>query len=133
MERVLAALMALGLLGVLTAAAWLSPRSEGHGTHEQLGLPACGWLVATGRPCATCGMTTSFASLAKGDVSGSLAAQPFGTFLALGTAAVFWIALHTALTGSRAGPSALRLIRPRMLWIVAGVWVASWAYKLVTW
>jgi len=132
-ERMFAGLVALAVLAVLAVAAWIPPSSEGHGTHQQLGLPACGWLVSTGRPCATCGMTTSFASLTKGDIGGSLSAQPFGTFLALGSASVFWIALHTALTGSRAATATLRLVRPRLLWVVGGVWAASWAYKLMTW
>ena len=47
-------------LAPLVIAAALSPSNAGHGTHRQLGLPACGWQTNMGLPCPTCGMTTSF-------------------------------------------------------------------------
>ena len=62
------------------------PRSMA--THMQLGLPPCGMVLLTGRPCPACGMTTSFALLAHGDVPNSLHANWVGTLLAL-----FWMAL----------------------------------------
>ncbi|MCA9610613.1 MAG: hypothetical protein KC619_33690, partial [Myxococcales bacterium] len=40
-----------GPLAVLVTAAMLTPSPEGHGTHTQLGLPPCGFLVYTGYPC----------------------------------------------------------------------------------
>lgn len=132
-ERIAAAIIAAGCLALLAVAAWLTPAAAGHGTHEQLGLPPCGWLVATGRPCPTCGMTTAFALAADGDLAGSFAAHPFGAVLALGTAAAFWISLHVAIFGSRAGYLAGRLLQPRPLWLAAGAWGAGWAYKIATW
>lgn len=132
-HRVGAAIVAAACLALLAVAAWLTPAPEGHGTHEQLGLPPCGWLVATGRPCPTCGMTTAFALAADGDLAGSFAAHPFGAVLALGTAAAFWISLHVAIFGSRAGYLAGRLLQPRPLWLAAGAWGAGWAYKIATW
>ena len=54
------------------------------GTHRQLGLPPCTFYTFTGGlPCPSCGMTTSFALLARGDVWNSLRANSVGTILAL--------------------------------------------------
>lgn len=132
-ERVTAALLAAGCLAVLLVAASLTPSPTGHGTHEQLGLPACGWLLATGRPCPTCGMTTAFAAGVAGDWLGSLRAHPFGTVLVLGMAAGFWGSLHVAVFGSRMGRVCARLMRPRWVWGAAGLWAGAWAYKMATW
>lgn len=60
---------------------YLTPSANGYGTHEQLGLPPCGFLMITGYPCPSCGLTTSFAHFAHGHILASLSAQPFGTFL----------------------------------------------------
>lgn len=131
--RVAAAFIAAGLLTVLLIAAWLRPAAEGHATHTQLGLPACGWATAMGRPCPTCGMTTSFAWAAHGGYVESVRAQPFAALLVVGAAAGFWAALHVALTGSRIGATIGGLVRPRVLWGLAGLALAAWAYKFVTW
>jgi len=47
----------------------------------QLGYP-CPLQAAAGIPCATCGMTRAFVSLARGDLSRALAASPLGALLA---------------------------------------------------
>jgi hypothetical protein len=130
---VLAAVVAVIALTLLILSARLHPSPDGHGTHSQLGLPPCGWVIMFNKPCPTCGMTTSFAHLAHGQVLESLRAQPAGTVLAVATAAAFWIALHAALTASRAPIMFIRLLKPRFLWILAGFWLASWVYKIVTW
>lgn len=52
-------------------------------THTTLGLPPCNFVVMTDRPCPSCGMTTSFSLLVRGDVSASLKANWVGTALAL--------------------------------------------------
>ena len=51
-------------------------------THRQLGLPPCTFADVTGVPCPSCGMTTSFALLVRGDVANSLRANWVGTLLA---------------------------------------------------
>src|SRR5690606_33691507 len=64
--RIVACGVGAGCLGVLGLAPWLTPAAAGHGTHGQLGLPPCGWVLAMGRPCPSCGMTTAFAHAADG-------------------------------------------------------------------
>jgi len=132
-QRLLAAGLAIGMGTVLGIAAWISPDDAGHGTHEQIGLPACSWAIQFDAPCMTCGMTTAFAHAAEGDVLGSLLTQPMGMLLAVGTAVGFWFALYVAVTGSRAGVMAGHLLRPKSLYVMAGLAGAAWIYKFVTW
>jgi len=81
-------LMAAALVGVFALARWLDPYDEeGQArrweTHRQLGLPECSFKTITGKPCPSCGMTTSFALLMRGDVKNSLRANYVGTLLAV--------------------------------------------------
>jgi hypothetical protein len=85
--------LAAALVVVLGLSLWLNPYDDtgeprSMATHTQLGLPPCNFVVLTGRPCPACGMTTSFALLAHGDVRNSLKANWVGTLLAL-----YWLAL----------------------------------------
>jgi hypothetical protein len=60
-------------------------------THRQRGLPPCTFFLMTEMPCPSCGMTTSFALLMRGDVWNSVRANAVGTLLALfGLAVVPW-------------------------------------------
>ena len=45
-------------------------------------MPPCNFKTWTGKPCPSCGMTTSFALLIRGDVANSLRANWVGTLLA---------------------------------------------------
>jgi hypothetical protein len=79
--------VALFLVGIFGIAMLLDPYRGGRvwnqGTHQQLGLPPCRFLDLTGKPCPSCGMSTSFALLVRGDVANSLRANAVGTLLAL--------------------------------------------------
>src|SRR5262249_44252401 len=79
--------IALGLALVFGIAAFLDPYRDGRvwtdETHTQLGLPPCTFKVVTGVPCPSCGMTTSFALLVRGDIYNSLRANFAGTALAV--------------------------------------------------
>ena len=70
---------------VMVTAATLTPNPVGHGTHMQLGLPPCGFLVFTGYPCPGCGLTTAFAYMIRANVVGAWIANPFGIALFLAT------------------------------------------------
>jgi hypothetical protein len=132
-DRAIAALVALVCLAVIATACWLTPSETGFGTHRQLGLAPCGWAVTFGKPCLTCGMTTSFTMMAHGRVMDSFLAQPAGAILSILTAAFFWPAAHQAVLGSLALQRCGVLFSGRMLWI-GGIGLATaWAYKLVTW
>ena len=70
---------------VVATALTLTPDPAGHGTHTQLGLPPCGFLVVTGLPCPGCGLTTCFAHMVRLDIVGAARANPFGVALFLVT------------------------------------------------
>ncbi len=129
-QRVLAGLVAGLLLAWLLVGAALLPDPSGMGTHRQLGLPPCGWIVAFNRPCPTCGMTTSFASAVHGQFGDSLRAQPFATGLAIAVAAAFWGCVYTAATGSGVLAVYAFLLRPRWVWATLGLLALAWVYKL---
>jgi hypothetical protein len=132
-ERFIAALAGTVLLAMLVVGARLSPSRAGHGTHEQLGMPACGFLIATGRPCPTCGMTTAVSLAAHRQPVRALLTQPFGALVALGAGIGFWGCLHVAVFGSRLGRVAEPLLRPRIMWVGATLAGLSWVYTLTTW
>jgi hypothetical protein len=125
--------VALGALLVLLLAAGLSEDPDGHGTHTQLGMPACGWAAVLDTPCPTCGMTTAFSAAADARVVDAFLIQPLGSVLALLCAAAFWGGIWGAVTGDRIGVMFLKLLQPRLLWSAAGAAAAAWAFKVVTW
>lgn len=131
--RVGAGLLALALLALLCVAAWVPPSPAGHGSHTALGMPPCGWVIAFGKPCPTCGMTTAFAHAARLDLWDSAKTQPIGALLALMAAAAFWPAAWVAATGSRAGAIYATMLTPRLLWTLVALGLAAWGYKYATW
>ena len=105
---------------------------SGEGTHEQLGLPKCGWITMMDMPCPTCGMTTAFANAAHGRFWQSFRAQPMGFLLALATAMTLLVCMHTLITGSRLPRAFLRLWGVRSGWVLAVLIVAAWGYKIAS-
>jgi hypothetical protein len=92
-------LLALGADALLVTARLLTPAESGLGTHTQLGLPPCGFLLLFGKPCPACGLTTAFAQLARLELAASLRANPVGLPLFLATVALFACALRGWLGG----------------------------------
>src|SRR5271169_4317146 len=80
--RIFAVAVSLACLTPLVIAALIQPSPSGLGTHTQLGLGACSFQQVTGIPCPSCGMTTSWAWFARGNLIASLWVQPMGTVLA---------------------------------------------------
>jgi hypothetical protein len=66
---------------MVLAAASLTPDPSGHGTHRQLGLPPCAFNAATGKLCPSCGLTTSFTSIAHLDLRAATQAHTLGPLL----------------------------------------------------
>ncbi|RMG09330.1 MAG: DUF2752 domain-containing protein [Planctomycetota bacterium] len=111
------------------AAFVLEPDRRGVGTHEQLGLPPCGFFDLAGGPCPSCGFTTTFAYAAHLRPLDALANQPFGFFVFL-LACAATVVLPPAVVR---GVSLFALTeRWRWRWVVLGLvsaWLAAWAYK----
>jgi len=132
-ERLAAGLLAAGCLGVLIVAAWLQPDGDGHGTHTQLGMNECAWAEHFDAPCATCGMTTSFAHAAAGDWTASVVTQPFAALLVVLTSISFWGGLHVSATGSRLGNAVAPVLTTRVLFVLAALFLLAWGYKWAIW
>jgi len=122
---------------VLGIAAWLTPDSSGLGTHRQLfGSYPCSFVVTSGLPCPTCGMTTSFAEMVHGHPFASFIAQPAGAVFCLATIAAAAFGLWVAISGNmisvnweRIGPTRFML---GLGFLILGGWVFKLAQGLIT-
>lgn len=77
------AVTGIGLAVLLGTAAWLTPNPSGNGTHQQLGLPECTFKRVYDLPCPSCGMTTSWSHVMRGELPSAVRCNSGGTFLAL--------------------------------------------------
>lgn len=127
--------VAVGAGVVLGLALWMDPAPAGVGTHTQLGLAGCAVLARFGVPCPMCGMTTSFAHMAEGDLGRALRAQPAGAglFLALVAGAALGLA---DLLGARCLERLLAWAHRHEAGLAGfGLLLlgAAWAFKILTW
>jgi Protein of unknown function (DUF2752) len=118
--RIVLVVTLVGLVAMFVVARLLDPYdAEGRprqlGTHEQLGLPPCSFKVMTGKPCPSCGMTTSIALLTRGDVRPALHANWVGALLAVfGVLVVPWAAFCLA----RNRLVGVRSLEPAVTWVL---------------
>lgn len=126
-NRLVAAAFFLPCLAVLAIAAWLD--LPGQGMHS-LGLPPCGFKLATGLPCATCGMTTAFTYAAHGQFISSFLTQPAGALLALLTAMLLIVSGYATVTGISLSPLGRTLWRWQVVAALIALILAGWAYTL---
>lgn len=133
-ERARARLIGLALAIVcalpLGIGAWLTPSPTGMGTHRAIGLPPCGFLLATGRPCMTCGMTTAVTLATQGRLVESAKVQPAGALVAIVLASGLVAGLHALAAGVTLRPILDAATNTRTL-IATGVMLgAAWGYKV---
>ncbi|MDZ4658507.1 MAG: DUF2752 domain-containing protein [Bythopirellula sp.] len=96
--RLVVAGAGLSVLALLLTASRLVPDPRGFGTHEQLGLTPCSFCRWTGRECPTCGATTAWASVLRGEWSAALRANVAGTMLCLvAIVSVPWLLLSASM------------------------------------
>lgn len=136
LTRAFLGVMALGFLCVFGIAAWLHPYDEAGqpysmATHTQLGMPPCNMVVLYGKPCPSCGMTTSFSLLVHGDVANSLKANWVGTLIA-----VFWMGLIPwgllgAIRGRVAWVKNLELFLTITVGVVLALMILRWIWVLI--
>jgi hypothetical protein len=121
--------LCVAMLGV---GLWLRPDSHGTGTHQELGLPPCGWYQAWGFPCMTCGCTTAVSHFSHGHLIASFLTQPFGFAVALLAAILVPLTLIGMATGKWRGPSMFSLGWYWYYWLWGGVVVllGGWVYKI---
>jgi hypothetical protein len=129
--RLYALILAGIALGILFAAVRIAPSRDHLGTHRQLGLPPCGFLATTGFPCPTCGMTTAFAFLIRGQLGEALRSSVFGSALAVATAVAALIALNCAAVGRYPNLNWYRIDAVKLVYALALFLVLSWGFRIV--
>lgn len=132
-RRLIALVVVVATGSVLGIASWLEASGDGLGTHQQLGLPPCGWILTMDIPCPTCGMTTSFTHAAHGRFGESFLAQPLGSLLAIATAMAFLAGLLQLVTGARVFGAFTPLWGKRTGIILAALLVGAWFFKIASW
>ncbi len=108
----------------------LHPAPAGMGTHEQLGLPPCGFLQLTGIPCPSCGLTTAFSHIAHGHPVDAFLAQPFGVAVYV---AMAWLSGYAVVALWRRKPLSDLTESSNFLtgqYILLGIMLVSWFYKI---
>jgi hypothetical protein len=130
MLRLAHACVALGLTSVLLLAFLLKPDPRGLGTHEQLFLRPCNFYATTGLPCPSCGMTTAFAHMARGQVIEALFAQPLGAIGFVICVFMLPVAIIGAVSGKNYFATAARLPWRKLGWLLVAMTVAAWVFKI---
>jgi hypothetical protein len=128
--------IALGMLlsacAVLSVAAWLKPNPAGYGTHTQLGLPPCNFLLLTHYPCPSCGLTTCFAFAIRLQFWKAFLANPFGILAFFGTVSLVpasIVLLCRRISFRRITESAHF---SKALYTATALYLLSWIFKLAT-
>jgi len=129
--RVVPAAVLIITVTLLGTALGLEADPSGISTHRQLGLPPCGFLISTGLPCATCGMTTAFTHAVHGRLVTAFLTQPGGFVFAVLSAVATLICLYAMIVGAPLLPLARWLWRPATVWLFGTIVIASWVYKSI--
>lgn len=126
------ALTTTSLAVFVAFALFVKPDARGFGTHEQLGLPPCRTIEWWGVPCPGCGVTTSFALAAHGDLLGALRTQPFGAVLGVLVPLVALWGLVVHFRGRDLRREISRALRPRLVVVLVALFVGAWLYKVAS-
>ncbi len=121
-----------GCAVTLGIAIWLDPDPRGLGTHEQLfrgGMP-CSFVLTSGLPCPTCGMTTSFAHMMHLQPLAAFKVQPAGAIFCLATIVVFWYSIYIVAVGRAVRINWYRIGPVRFMLAIGFILLAGWGYKL---
>jgi hypothetical protein len=118
------------LIALLATAALLQPNAAGMGTHRQLGLPPCTLVALTGIRCPSCGMTTSWSRLVRGNVVGAVRANSGGAMLALAAIAGGPWLLASGLRGRWLGGPPRETILLGIALAIVAVTLADWCLRL---
>ncbi|MBC8309338.1 MAG: DUF2752 domain-containing protein [Phycisphaerales bacterium] len=130
-RRIYALGVALATLFLLSIAFFLQPSTDGVGTHQQLGLPQCGWILAANVPCPTCGMTTAWSHTVRGELPSAFMVQPLGMLLAITAFLVVIGGFVTACTGYSFQPLLYRFPPSRIFVFLITAALVAWGFKIL--
>jgi hypothetical protein len=121
------ALLLLGVLVMVGVGLYLSPDPAGHGTHQQLGLPPCTIHFLTGRPCPSCGLTTSVSAIVHGQFALAWRANPIGFLIVAGAVVVACNSLMALVWGRSVRLESTRFTL--LLLALLGIWLLHGAVR----
>jgi hypothetical protein len=133
--RVSLLLIAAGLVAVFGVALRINPygedgRAATMATHQQLGLPPCNFVSATGLPCPACGLTTSFALTVRADPVNAAKANWVGVLLACFCLLLIPWGLASAIAGRALFVPSLEKAAVAVVVTLYGLLLLRWAYVL---
>lgn len=117
---------------VIAASIFLTPDASGYGTHRDLMMLPCIFRTVTHMPCPMCGMTTSFALMAEGDVTGAFGSHILGPPLFLLTGVVGLLGLIGALLKLPEWLDPAYFVqRSRWAWVIVVAMLIAWPINIV--
>jgi len=122
--------LALLALSLLVTSRILTPHPRGLGTHVALGLPPCGFLLAFGLPCPTCGLTTAFAQLARFELLASVRTHPLGLPLFALTLVSLPLALRNLMRAESPASALVRMRAERWALLLGVALLVTWCTRL---
>jgi hypothetical protein len=129
-HRWLVLLAVLAPLALLALGLGLEPDPRGHGTHEQLGLPACTVRDWLGTPCPGCGVTTAAVLLLHGHPLRSWTTQPLGLVGTLSVLVLSAAVLALHLRGRDAWVALVGRADARWAKAAAAVVLLAWMWRV---
>ncbi len=117
------------MLSLLMVARWLEPDPRGRGTHEQLDLPPCGFLLIFGKPCPSCGMTTSWSHVTRGQFLSSIHANAGGFLMAIAAAVAGSVLIGSAIKGQWIVAPSVNVVLFAAITVILAA-LLHWVFKL---
>lgn len=115
---------------VVGASFVLEPSPEGVGTHTQLGLSPCTFLVLTGYPCPSCGLTTCFTHLARFEIIEAFTANGPGILIFLVTVALVPLSMVSIFLNLPVLDTLVTLRGDIVAALLAGASLAGWVVEV---
>jgi hypothetical protein len=116
----------------LGVALYLSPSAEGHGTHRQLGLPACSMYALTNIRCPACGMTTAWSHTVRGEFAQAIRTNLGGMILCWQAMFAVPVLVGIAWRGTGSHRNWFLQLNTSMVIAVVVVATAQWIGRFVT-
>ena len=132
-ERIFLGVISLLCLVLISIGLILKLDPSGLGTHTQLGLPPCEFLLSTGKPCITCGATTAFVLCAHGRIFEGFKTHPFGAFVFFACIFIAFSCIKALVTGNSLLLKVAILPWGSIIIFIIAFALLSWIYKLLTW